>query len=388
MSFSASTSRSDRQKGTCPQPSRLANRSSTLPSKRPFRNRTVSISLSTMIPALSRCRAPCCGWVSASTRPVARRSGGSGHRRAAHSRRSPRNRARGPNRLIDPAIGEADRTSASSAASSNGPAQAQAMTCWASTSSAPGRNVLAIALALVHRILGRHGFEEFEPVARHQQSAAGAIEPVVGAADALEQAARSLGRAHLHHQVDIAPVDPRSRLAVQTSARSSPRAMAPSTLRRPRRERSVVDADGQVSSFASHRCWKIYSARNRVLVKTSVVRFSRMRGRAAGSPRSRHGRPRARALPAAGSKLRLRAPGSPSTSATDRYRPHRGQPFAEGLADRPAWPTAPTRCMSAPAPAAALRDRASRSPRFWVAKACISSTPRASARQTGHALSG
>ena len=68
--------------------------------------------------------------------------------------------------------------------------------------------VLPIAMAFVDRFLGRGRLEEFEPVARHQDRAAGLIEPVVGPPDALEQPARALGRAHLHHQVDVAPVYP------------------------------------------------------------------------------------------------------------------------------------------------------------------------------------
>src|SRR3546814_16697552 len=42
----------------------------------------------------------------------------------------------------------------------------------------------------------------------HDQRAARLVEPVVGAADALEQARRALGRPHLDHAVDIAPVEP------------------------------------------------------------------------------------------------------------------------------------------------------------------------------------
>jgi hypothetical protein len=61
---------------------------------------------------------------------------------------------------------------------------------------------------------------------------------------------------------------------VQTSARSSPRAIAPSTLRR-----ASFDSEpwwiaiGRLSSLASHSSWKMNSARKRVLVKTSVVRL-------------------------------------------------------------------------------------------------------------------
>jgi hypothetical protein len=64
---------------------------------------------------------------------------------------------------------------------------------------------------------------------------------------------------------------------VQTSARSSPRAIAPSTLRRASFESEPWWIPiGKVSSFTSHRFWKMYSARKRVLVKTSVVRLARI----------------------------------------------------------------------------------------------------------------
>ena len=34
---------------------------------------------------------------------------------------------------------------------------------------------------------------------------------------------------------------------------------------------------GRLSSFTSHRCWKMYSVRNRVFVKMSVVLFALIR---------------------------------------------------------------------------------------------------------------
>src|SRR3546814_2611179 len=50
-------------------------------------------------------------------------------------------------------------------------------------------------------------FEIFEAVAGDQDRFARLVEPVVGAADALEEARAALGRPHLHDEVDIAPVD-------------------------------------------------------------------------------------------------------------------------------------------------------------------------------------
>ena len=52
-----------------------------------------------------------------------------------------------------------------------------------------GAKVLAVALALIDRILGRGCLEKLESVARYEQRAAGLIKPVVGAPDPLEQAA-------------------------------------------------------------------------------------------------------------------------------------------------------------------------------------------------------
>ncbi len=48
--------------------------------------------------------------------------------------------------------------------------------------------ILAIALALLDGLLCRECLEKFETITGHQQSAARAIQAVVSAADALEQA--------------------------------------------------------------------------------------------------------------------------------------------------------------------------------------------------------
>ena len=106
---------------------------------------------------------------------------------------------------------------------------------------------LAIALALVDRIDRRHRLQELEAVARHDQRLARAVEPMIGAADALEQARRALGGAHLHDEVDVAPVDPEIEAGgrhqrAQLAARHRAFDLAP----RLPRQRAVVDADRQL----------------------------------------------------------------------------------------------------------------------------------------------
>ena len=71
----------------------------------------------------------------------------------------------------------------------------------------PRPEIFAIALALVDGIARRRRFEEFETVARHEQRGRRLIETVVGTADALQQARRAFGRAHLDDEVDVAPID-------------------------------------------------------------------------------------------------------------------------------------------------------------------------------------
>ena len=69
---------------------------------------------------------------------------------------------------------------------------------------------------------------------------------------------------------------PRSRVEVQTTARSSPRAMAASTLRRcSAASEPWCRAIGRLSSFSRHSSWKANSAWKRVLTKTSAVRAPR-----------------------------------------------------------------------------------------------------------------
>ncbi len=66
---------------------------------------------------------------------------------------------------------------------------------------------------------------------------------------------------------------PRSSVEVQTTAFSSPRAMAPSTLRRCSAARLPwCRAIGRLSSLIFHSSWNANSAWKRVLTKISVVR--------------------------------------------------------------------------------------------------------------------
>ena len=70
---------------------------------------------------------------------------------------------------------------------------------------------------------------------------------------------------------------PRSSEAVQTSARIMPDAMAFSTLRRASRDRLPWWTPmARLSSLISQSFWNVYSARNRVLQKTNVIRFLRI----------------------------------------------------------------------------------------------------------------
>ena len=54
---------------------------------------------------------------------------------------------------------------------------------------------------------GGAAFQHLEAVGRHQHGLRRLIEPVIGAADALQQPRAALGRADIDDQIDIAPVD-------------------------------------------------------------------------------------------------------------------------------------------------------------------------------------
>ena len=72
---------------------------------------------------------------------------------------------------------------------------------------AAGTKDIGIEFARQHGIASGERFEIFEAIARHDQCVAGFVHTVVGAAGALKQARRSLGGAHLHDEIDIAPID-------------------------------------------------------------------------------------------------------------------------------------------------------------------------------------
>ena len=146
-------------------------------------------------------------------------------------------------------------------------------TCCASTSSPPGRG--GSPSSVFSRTASQRGaaFQHLEAVGRHQQRAARLVEPVVGAADALDQAAGALGRADLDDQIDRRPSRCRDR-----ARRSRPRRAG---CRAPSRPRPCAAARGAgcrdaarsagSSSLIRHSAWKISSAWARVLTKTRVV---------------------------------------------------------------------------------------------------------------------
>ena len=145
--------------------------------------------------------------------------------------------------------------------------------CWASTSSAPGRKIsgssspssIASSAARASRYSKRLP-GTMMPLRR-------LVEPVVGAADPLEQARRLPLGAPIWMTRSTSPQSmPRSRLAVATSPRSLPAAIAASTLRRASTARLPWWMPiGSALSLTAHRSWKISSARLRVLQKTRVV---------------------------------------------------------------------------------------------------------------------
>src|SRR3546814_9447489 len=69
-----------------------------------------------------------------------------------------------------------------------------------------GAELLVIEHAFLDGVEGRATFEIFEAVAGDQDRFARLVEPVVGAAAALEEARAALGRPHLHAGVELDPV--------------------------------------------------------------------------------------------------------------------------------------------------------------------------------------
>ncbi len=107
--------------------------------------------------------------------------------------------------------------------------------------------VLAVALSLIDGVFRRHRFEKLEAVAGDQHCTAGGVEPVTRATDPLEQARRALGCAHLHDEVDIAPIDTEieargSNQSTQFAARHGFLDLAPRLLR----QAAMMHADRHV----------------------------------------------------------------------------------------------------------------------------------------------
>jgi hypothetical protein len=94
--------------------------------------------------------------------------------------------------------------------------------------------------AVQHRVLGTGGrrvdrrpaFEHLEAVGRHQHGARRLVQTMVGAADALDKAARPFGAPTLMTRSTSPQSMPRSSVEVATTAFRVPAAMAASTLRR------------------------------------------------------------------------------------------------------------------------------------------------------------
>ena len=95
-----------------------------------------------------------------------------------------------------------------------------------------GAEDFGVELAIVDRIERGARLEIFEAVAGDDDALARLIEPVVGAADPLQQARAALGRAHLDDEVDVAPVDPEVEAGGGDQPAQLPAAIAASTLRR------------------------------------------------------------------------------------------------------------------------------------------------------------
>ena len=107
-----------------------------------------------------------------------------------------------------------------------------------------GAEDFGIEFAVVDRVQRGSGFEIFEAVAGDDDALARLVEPVVGAADPLQQPRAALGRAHLHDEVDVAPVDTEIEAGgrdqpAQPARRHRPFDLAP----RLDRQAAVVDAD-------------------------------------------------------------------------------------------------------------------------------------------------
>jgi hypothetical protein len=71
-----------------------------------------------------------------------------------------------------------------------------------------GAEDVGVELAFIDRVQCGASLEIFESVAGDEDRLARLVEPVVGAANALQEPRRSLRRPHLDDAIDIAPIDP------------------------------------------------------------------------------------------------------------------------------------------------------------------------------------
>ena len=234
---------------------------------------------------------------------------------------------------------------------------------------------VVVELARFDRVERGARLEIFEAVARHDDRLGQLVEPVVGAPDPLEQPRRALGRAHLDHAIDIAPIDPE----IEAGGRDQ-RAQPPVGHRlldlapRLAREAAVMDADrqrhrvdlpqiledqfGQAARVAEDDRRLVRLDLGHHLFGGVAPRMPRP-GHAAFGQQDRD--------VGVGARLAL-APGRPC-----RYR-HRARARRDSRRDRRPSPTARRGAAPARSAAAAPCTSASRSPRLPVAKAWTSST--------------
>ncbi len=150
-------------------------------------------------------------------------------------------------------------------------------TCCASTSRPPMLQAIAVEFARHHRIARGFAFQHLETVGGHKQRARRLVEPVIGAADALDEARGAFGRADAD---DADPPRP-SRCRDRASRCRRPRAdrRASSRLRPCGAARARASRDAarwaRLSSLSCHSSWNVRSAWLRVLTKTSEV-FGRL----------------------------------------------------------------------------------------------------------------
>lgn len=160
---------------------------------------------------------------------------------------------------------------------SNGSETAQPMTCWASTSSAPTRGGSPSSLfsAIASRAAWHSSISNLfagTKSARDGSSSRWLARPIrCTIRDAPLGLASWITRSTSPQSI------PRSSVEVQTTARSSPRAIAASTFRRCSAARLPwCRAIGRLSSFSRHSSWNANSAWNRVLTNTSAIRLRLM----------------------------------------------------------------------------------------------------------------